>query len=204
MKRSNFLNLVLAGVLLAGVAGCKKTPKNITNIPGSRAVAPTDGGPRAAIPPNQTGINLGPSVNSRPVDMGALAEGDDIPTPVEGATHDRTALATQTVFFDFDRSAIRPSEQPKLEIVADYLKTNPNVQLLVEGHCDERGTEEYNRALGERRAIAAREFLIQKHGIESERITTVSFGEDKPLSLEKTEEGYALNRRDEFVILRAQ
>jgi peptidoglycan-associated lipoprotein len=89
-----------------------------------------------------------------------------------------------------------------LDAVATYLKNTPNVQLVVEGHCDERGTEEYNRSLGERRAISAREYLLQKHGLSSERVTTVSFGEDKPVSNDKTEEGYARNRRGEFVLLR--
>jgi peptidoglycan-associated lipoprotein len=117
-------------------------------------------------------------------------------------TQDRAALASQTVYFDFDRSAIQPSEQGKLDSVATYLKNTPNVQLLVEGHCDERGTEEYNRSLGERRAISAREYLLQKHGLPSDRVTTASFGEDRPASLERTEEGYAKNRRAEFVIIR--
>jgi len=117
---------------------------------------------------------------------------------------DTAALAAYTVYFEYDRSAIKPSEQSKLDSIATFLKSTPGVQLLVEGHCDERGTEEYNRALGERRAIAAREYLLQKHGISSELVTTASFGEDKPASLEKTEEAYAKNRRDEFIVLRPQ
>jgi peptidoglycan-associated lipoprotein len=127
---------------------------------------------------------------------------DQLPPAMEGGVPDRETLAANTIYFDFDRSAIRPSEQSKLDAVATYLKNTPNVQLVVEGHCDERGTEEYNRSLGERRAIAAREYLLQKHGLSSELVTTVSFGEDKPASNEKTEEAYARNRRGEFVLLR--
>ena len=201
MKRVKFLNLLMASVLLASVAtGCKKNPKNITPIGNSqRAIGsgsefgnPIQRGDTSGIPVNPNG-NRGDTL---PLQSG------EIPAGMENANEDRAALAQQTVYFDFDRSAIKPSEQPKLEQVATYLKNTPGVQLKVEGHCDERGTEEYNRALGERRAIAAREFLIQKHGVESGRITTVSYGEDKSVSLEKTEEGYAKNRRAEFVILR--
>lgn len=198
MKRAKFLNLLMASVLLVSLgAGCKKNPKNITHIPGSqRNVGSgnelgglrTGPGTGTAIPmndPSGSGLNAG--------DLPAAADGDQ----------DRATFQNDTVHFDFDRFAVKPSEAPKVERVATYLKNNPNAgQLLIEGHCDERGTEEYNRALGERRAIALREVLIQKHGIESGRITTVSFGEDKPVSLEKTEEAYAKNRRGEFVLLR--
>lgn len=191
MKSAKLLNVFVLGVLLATfAAGCQKQPKNITTIPGrtggpggDRMNPPIDGGNR---------VGLGDTIGTQ-IDGG-------LPEPRQGE-HDRAALATQTVYFDFDRSAIRPSEQGKLDAVATYLKNTPNVQLLVEGHCDERGTEEYNRSLGERRAISAREYLLQKHGLSSERVTTASFGEDRPASLERTEEGYARNRRAEFVVI---
>ena len=77
-----------------------------------------------------------------------------------GYAADPEALKAQAVYFDLDKSAIRASEQSKLDAVASYLKSNPDKALRVEGNCDERGTEEYNRSLGERRAMAAREFLI--------------------------------------------
>ena len=144
-----------------------------------------------------TGIRVG---------EGGVGEGglSNLPPPMEGGVPNRAILANETVYFDFDRSAIRPSEQPKLDAVATYLKNTSGVQLVVEGHCDERGTEEYNRSLGERRAIAAREYLLQRHGIGSDRVTTASFGEDRPADLGKTEEAYAKNRRAEFVILAPQ
>lgn len=197
MKRVNFLNLLIASAMLAAATGCKKQPKNITHIPpGSRQVgAGTETG--SAIPPGALGRTLNPDGTS-----GTGIDPNAIPAGLENANEDHATLAPQTIYFDFDRSAIKPSEQPKLEQVATYIKSTPGVQLRIDGHCDERGTEEYNRALGERRAIAAREFLIQKHGVESGRVTTVSYGEDKPVSLEKTEEAYAKNRRAEFVILR--
>ena len=189
MKSAKLLNLLLVSLLLATFAtGCKKNPKNITNIPGMRTQMGDDGGMRGPInPPVASGPGTGIS---------------ELPNPLEGGRRDPAALAAYTIYFGFDLSAIKPSEQSKLDSVATYLKSTPGVQLLIEGHCDERGTEEYNRSLGERRAISAREYLLQRHGISSERVTTASFGEDKPASLEKTEEAYAKNRRDEFIILR--
>jgi peptidoglycan-associated lipoprotein len=194
MKSAKLLNVLVLGVLLATVAaGCKKQPKNITNIPGREVNLRGDGMSGPITGGNTVGQD---GLNGRP-----LTGAGELPEAKSG-TQDRAALATQTIYFGFDRSSIQPSEQSKLDAVATYLKNTPNVQLLVEGHCDERGTEQYNLSLGERRAIAAREYLLQKHGLPSDRVTTVSFGEERPASLEKTEEGYAKNRRDEFVIIR--
>ena len=191
MKSAKLLNLFVVSVLLATAVGCRKQPKNITTIPQNRVQVGGEG--------------MNPALTGNPVDrdrtgQAGLGEGE-LAMPKDGP-HDRAALAAQTVYFGFDLSAIRPSEQGKLDAVATYLKNTPNVQLLIEGHCDERGTEEYNRSLGERRAISAREYLLQKHGLPSDRVTTASFGEDRPASLEQTEEGYAKNRRAEFVIIR--
>ena len=196
MKCTKFLNLFMASlVLVTAAAGCKRNPKNITNIPGQRPNAPgTEGG--TPIGANQQPVNLGPGTGSKALG-GEIPGGENMFTK-----EDRGALSAETIYFEFDRSAIKPSEQPKLDLVATYMKNNPNTQLKVEGNCDDRGTEEYNRALGERRAIAAREYLIQKHNIGSERITTVSYGEDKAADPGKTEEAYAKNRRDEFVVLK--
>ena len=192
MKSAKFLNVLVVGVLLATfAAGCKKQPKNITTIPGRDLQIRGDG-----MNPALTGTRVGDGgLGSRDL------TGSELPEPRSG-TQDRAPLAAQTVYFEFDRHSIRASEQPKLDAVATYLKNTPAVQLLIEGHCDERGTEGYNLSLGERRAISAREYLLQKHGLPSDRVTTASFGEDKPASLEKTEEGYAKNRRAEFVIIR--
>ena len=194
MKSAKLLNVFVLGVLLATfAAGCQRQPKNITNIPG-RDVRIRGDQPAGPVGPG-VGVGIG-DATSRPLNPSE----NELPEPRQGE-QDRAQLAAQTVYFAFDRSAIQPSEQGKLDEVATYLKNTPNVQLLVEGHCDERGTEEYNRSLGERRAIAAREYLLQKHGLSSERVTTASFGEDRPASLERTEEGYAKNRRAEFVVI---
>lgn len=200
MKRAKVLNLLVATLLVATVAsGCKKTPKNITPIMNPQLRTPGTEGPGGAIGAQNSGAIIpgGPNGN----DLGTRNP-SDIANPLENANEDRAALADMTIHFEFDRSAIKTSEQPKLDQVATYLKNTPGVQLRIEGNCDERGTDGYNLSLGERRAIAARDYLIQKHGIPSDRITTVSYGETKPVDLGKTEEAYAKNRRDDFVILK--
>jgi peptidoglycan-associated lipoprotein len=114
---------------------------------------------------------------------------------------DRDALHAQMVQFAYDSAAIRSSERPKVDAVASFMKgAAPNVALLVEGHCDERGTEEYNRALGERRALAVREALIAS-GADGARITTRSYGKDRKIDTGNSDAAHARNRRGEFVVL---
>lgn len=103
----------------------------------------------------------------------------------------------EPVYFEFDSALVRPSELPKLQAVANALRGN-NKKLIIEGHCDERGTAEYNRALGERRALACREELIRM-GIAADRISTISYGEDRPAVLGHDESAWSKNRRCEFI-----
>jgi peptidoglycan-associated lipoprotein len=103
--------------------------------------------------------------------------------------------------FDFDKYDIRSDAKPVLNDVASWLLKNPVAKLSVEGHCDERGTNEYNLALGDRRAKSVRDFLIAL-GVASKRIEIVSYGEEKPECTEQTEECWAKNRRAHFVVLR--
>ncbi|MBI3192593.1 MAG: OmpA family protein, partial [Pedosphaera parvula] len=114
---------------------------------------------------------------------------------------DASFFGPNTVYFDFDRSTVRAGERVKVEEVALYLKGDGNVKLLVEGHCDERGTEEYNRALGERRALSLREYLVNL-GIGPGRIYTISYGEDQPAVPGHSEAAWAKNRRGSFVLLK--
>jgi len=118
----------------------------------------------------------------------------------EGMTKDAAALAAYTIHFAFDSAAIKSSEKANLESVAAALKSDSNLKLLIEGNCDERGTEEYNRSLGERRALAAREALA-KDGIDPSRVRTISYGKDKPVDPGHDEAAWAKNRRDDFVLL---
>ena len=196
MKSVRVFNFLVAVLLFAtAAAGCHKNPKNVTPIPTVRGNGTGPDQPGPLITPGPMIDNTNP--RSSDLTKGAIAD------PLANADEDRATFASQTIYFDFDRSAIKASEQSKLDSVAAGFKSQPpNTQLRIEGNCDERGTSEYNRALGERRAISARDYLIQKHGIESSRITTLSNGEDKPVDLGKTEEAYQKNRRDEFVILK--
>ena len=108
-------------------------------------------------------------------------------------------IIDEDIFFDFDQSVIRPDAQEVLRKKAEFLRDNPGVSVVIEGHCDERGTAEYNLALGERRALAAKAFLMNL-GILGSRLSTISYGEERPLDPQSNEEAWARNRRAHFVL----
>jgi peptidoglycan-associated lipoprotein len=103
------------------------------------------------------------------------------------------------VLFDFDKSEVREDGRRTSQAVADYLKKNPRATVQIEGHCDERGTAEYNMALGERRATAVMNYLLSL-GVPRAALSTVSFGKEKPLDPGHNEEAWAKNRRAHFVL----
>jgi len=109
------------------------------------------------------------------------------------------AAIFQNIHFDFDDFSLQPGAKKILDTMAEWLLQNTAAQILIEGHCDERGTNEYNLALGERRANSAKKYLIQL-GVSSKRIFTISYGEEKPLCGEKNEGCYTQNRRAHFLI----
>jgi peptidoglycan-associated lipoprotein len=104
------------------------------------------------------------------------------------------------IFFDFDRSDLREDARQTLQMKAEALRQFPDIRIRIEGHADERGTVEYNLALGERRADAARAYLVDL-GIDPDRMTTISYGEERPAVEGQNEAAWSQNRRDEFVIL---
>lgn len=104
----------------------------------------------------------------------------------------------EPVYFGYDSSQVQASERVKLESVASFLRQNSGSGIIIEGHCDTRGSREYNLALGERRALAARAYLIGL-GIDSSRLQTKSFGEEMPADLGENDAAHSLNRRAEFV-----
>jgi len=114
------------------------------------------------------------------------------------ATMLRSTL-TAMVHFDFDMSDIRPDDKAILDAKVPILQANPQVMIRIAGHTDERGSDEYNLALGERRAAAAKKYLIE-HGIAESRIETISYGEERPIAQGSNEDAWAQNRRDEFEI----
>jgi peptidoglycan-associated lipoprotein len=111
----------------------------------------------------------------------------------------KTLLATM-IHFDFDKAIIRPGDASILDQKVSIMQANPGLRIRLSGHCDERGSDEYNLALGNRRATAAKQYLVS-HGIDAGRIETVSYGEERPLDPGHNEEAWAKNRRDETEIL---
>jgi len=118
--------------------------------------------------------------------------------PSSSADVKTEAVALNRIHFDFDKYDIRSDATSTMQSNASWLKTNTNPNIIVEGHCDEWGTNEYNMALGERRANSSKDYLVNL-GVASSRISTVSFGEERPLDPGHNETAWAQNRRAEFV-----
>ena len=192
MKLNKFANLLVIGLVMCLAAtGCKKKPVGVTNLPPGSTPKPADAGPGGAYKPGTEGADAKPM-------------GTDNPLPDAGQfdkyTQDAEIFKAYTVYFDFDSSVLKASEKPKMASVADHLKANPTCAVRVTGNCDERGTEEYNRSLGERRALAAREELIRL-GVNPKMIDTISYGKDRPAVVGHDEAAWSKNRRDEFILL---
>jgi peptidoglycan-associated lipoprotein len=110
----------------------------------------------------------------------------------------RERFYNQDVLFDFDRSFIRPDARTVLQAKAEYMKANPGLRVVIEGHCDERGSRAYNLALGDRRAKAAKRYLIQL-GVSADRMKTISYGKNRPLCTGHNEACWQKNRRAHFI-----
>lgn len=210
MKRAVFFNLLVAGLVLTlGGLGCKKPQKGVTPIPAKgTAAAPTGGsgrrGPVEPVPPGtpartDDGTTAKPITTEPPPTTRSGFEQADLGT-IEGMIPDTNHFAAQTIYFEFDSAVVRTSQHGRVNAVGDDLKAKPETKLMIDGHCDERGTEEYNRSLGERRALAVREYLI-KSGISMDRVFTRSWGEDRPADPGHIEDAWAKNRRAEFILL---
>ena len=190
--------LAIAMAAVMAFTGCKKGPVKTTMIPGPPPVVNDNGTgntitPAPVFPESGGG---GVSTLNNQGGPGNIALG---PWNPDNYTLDHTALADQTVHFAFDSAVVRDSEQSKLVLVAEKLRATPGAKLLIEGNCDERGTEEYNRSLGERRALALREELV-KQGINADDIHTISYGKDKPVDDGHDEAAWNKNRRGDFVL----
>ena len=189
MKLTCSLALVLAVALAA--TGCKNhKPYRVTPLPeATRTGQPSEQGPGGT-------IGTGGTTSANEPGGGATASLESF----ENMNADRAALANYTVHFAFDSAAVKNSEKENIQAVADALSKDSSAKLLIEGHCDERGTEEYNRSLGERRALALRGALA-KLGVDPSRIRTISYGKDKPVDPGHDESAWAKNRRGEFVLV---
>ncbi len=201
MRRSSLRLAVGLGVLLTVFAftGCaKKQVRQEGEVsPPSKQVTETKPAPSRPTIRETAKPAPKPKPKPPPKRTGAVEPAPE--KPVRGAGLAReTTPGLQRIHFDFDKAVIRPDAQEILKRNAEYLLANPGVRIRIEGHCDERGTTEYNLALGERRAKSTFQYLMDL-GIDPNRMTTVSYGEEMPLDPRHNEEAWAKNRRAEFV-----
>jgi len=185
MRKSGcrFLMLMLVMGLLFTIPACQK--KQISSDPSAASNSGAGMGGAAA----RKGIgeqDLGGAAG-RPGAGGAI-----------GAS-ERSSFENEDIFYGYDSSSLTTQAQDVLRKKAAFLKANPNAKVTIEGHCDERGTNEYNLALGEARAKSAKAFMVDL-GIPAARMATISYGEERPLVQGRSEESFAKNRRAHFVI----
>jgi peptidoglycan-associated lipoprotein len=192
LEFNKFNTLILIGLILPlASTGCRKKPGSLTPLPGSKAGAVKE--PEPAPP-------VGPDIAKVGDDQIAKGLISNDPDSHKGWIENAELFKSDIVHFDFDSSVVKASEKAKVSNVADYLKGHSADAVRVEGNCDERGTEEYNRSLGERRALALREELVRL-GIDPKRADTISYGEDKPVDPGHDEAAWRKNRRGEFILL---
>ena len=173
---------VVACLLLAGgITACSSTDASKSPITPSSAQAKTATKPAPAIPRAQSQTSLD-----------ALRRGDAATTPKDSALKE--------IFFEFDRYDLSADARASLKAAADWLKKNSTARIEVEGHCDDRGTNEYNLALGAKRAQTAKDYL-ETLGVAAGRLSTISYGEEIPVCREHSESCWSKNRRDRFVAL---
>ena len=174
------------------LASCAKRPATTT----ASAPAPT-GTAVSTIPPATGAVPSAPGAGTT---SAPETPGTSTPSPRRAAPGEFVAIAElREIHFDFDKYDIRPDDSRILDENARWMKANPRSLVLIEGHADERGTNEYNLALGERRAKATTDYLVA-HGVQASRISIISYGEERPLCTEKTEVCSARNRRAHFLV----
>jgi len=188
--------LVLSVAAMVGLGCAKKQTVKSEGAPGA------PGGPGEVSAPAP-----GP-VGEAPAKEAPVAPAPPAPTPAPAppaaaapgiAVTEERLSQFDDVRFDFDKSEVREDGRKTCQVVADYLKKNPRAKLQIEGHCDERGTAEYNIALGDRRATAVMTYLVSL-GVPKAALSTVSFGKERPLDPGSNEDAWAKNRRAHFVL----
>ena len=168
---------LVAAALIVGMTGCKsKKPETID--PGF-----DDGSTRSSSQDDSSMRDSTGSIALEDIDISSLRFEPNV--------------NLQRIYFDYDSDVLRSDAQATLRENYSYMQQNPQLVVLVEGHCDERGTQEYNLALGERRALAAREYLVRL-GANPRQITTVTYGEEAPIASGHSESAWSQNRRGEF------
>ncbi|MBE0597121.1 MAG: peptidoglycan-associated lipoprotein Pal [Desulfuromonadales bacterium] len=185
MKKLSIVHLTLflaLAVLL--VSGCAKKP-----APTPTAASETP----VVVSERPVGQDVR-GIDERPVTEGQISEQD-----TAGLGMGQASADLQPIFFEFDQYTLSPQARQTLADNAAFLRSRSTVNVLIEGHCDERGSDEYNLALGERRARATRDYLASL-GVAPERLSIISYGEERPLEQGSNEAAYAKNRRAEFRI----
>lgn len=191
------------GALLS--SGCAKkdivrTEEPVTAVPApSTAPAPeTKPAPKVqeAKPEAQSGMRTEPMTESAPAREQMVTQ-----EPEKAAGQADLQAELQKIYFNFDSSDLSEESRSALSKNAEYLSKQSGVKIRIEGNCDERGSDDYNMALGERRAKAAKDYLVNL-GIASDRIATISYGEEKPADAGHSEAAWAKNRRAEFIVVK--
>jgi len=203
-SRAKLIAVALMALSLCFV-GCRKNPQKPTTLlgqgPGKHGITGDERGGIIGNVPAQPGPGSGINEATIPGNVGDPNQG--LKAAVgdwEKWSSNRDEFKDQTVYFDYDKHNVKPSEVAKLKEVARRMKTFQGKALRIEGHCDERRTEEYNRSLGDRRAQAIREFLASE-GFDPSMMPTITYGEDKPVDPGHSEAAYSKNRRGEMVLL---
>ena len=182
-QRHLYLSIVLM-VAIVTLWGCPKKAE-VTTAPEAQTQTEKVSSPAAPAPVTETATH-----EAKPA---ATAEG-----PHEKSV--TMAEGLKPIYFDFDKSFIRDDAKAVMKENVEWLKANPNAKVKIEGNCDERGTVEYNQALGQRRAASAKKYLTEM-GIAAHRISLISFGKEKPICTEHDEACWQKNRRDDFVVM---
>jgi len=176
-NRSSLLLVFILSISLLALWGCPKKAEVTTAPEQKEAPAPA--------PPEEVKPEVAPA-----------------PAPPKEEVKERAPAAVegpQPVYFDFDKSFIRDDAKSVMKANAEWLKAHPKAKIRIEGNCDERGTKEYNQALGQRRAASAKKYLTDM-GIAANRISLISYGKEKPICSESSESCWQKNRRDDFAV----
>jgi peptidoglycan-associated lipoprotein len=189
MVTRGFKFIVVTVVISAAlIAGCAKRPAT------TAASAPAPTGKAATTGSTGGGTRMTPT--PAPPTAGAQTP----TTAARPSPKEFTAIPElKPIYFDFDKYDIRPADAKVLDANARWLKSNAQQLVLIEGHCDERGTNEYNLALGERRAKSTMNYLVSQ-GVQASRITIISYGEERPVCAQHNEECWSKNRRAQFLV----
>ena len=210
MKNSTVFAIALCGVLASAVTGCKYDDSEGAGdlAAGSELVDPNANTAGTDVATDTTdedeaarrAAELAALNARRDADATSLADATGVPFDQDPNYARCTDVDFAPVYFGFDADVLAPSELAKIEAVAQHLKLKTDRVVIIEGNCDERGSNEYNLVLGEQRAIRIFDYLVKQLGIDERRVQTKSYGEEKPAVVGSDEAAWSKNRRGEFAV----